>query len=270
MPTVEQQALIDRLEALLGAEPQVSAVWLAGSLGKGAGDQFSDVDLLVLVEDGALAAAAEAIVARLAEIVTPVLINRLYAGRIVNVVTDDWQRFDLSFVEAGDLARYNAQDLQALFNRAGVAPPDRPPGPYTTDPAQLLGLVQEFLRVLGMLPGALGREEFEIGLRGLDLLRGMAMDLFLEENGVSPAQRGGALRRNPFFNAEQRAALASIPPLSADRESLLAGNLAVASIFLPRARLLAARIGMDWPDAFEAATRRRLKVALGLDLPRPT
>ncbi|HZZ87355.1 MAG TPA: nucleotidyltransferase domain-containing protein [Caulobacteraceae bacterium] len=269
MPTPAQQQLTVALTRLIETTPAVEAAWLAGSLGRGGGDAFSDVDLLVLVADGGLGAAAEAIAAKLAQEVTPVLINRLYGGRVLNVVTDDWQRFDLSFIEASDLPRYNVRDLQVLFNHACVAPPDRPPEAYSTEPALLLGLVQEFLRVLGMLPGALGREEYEIGLRGIDLLRGMTMDLFLEENGVSPAARGGALRRNPFFTADQRAELARIPPLGADGESLIVGCRALAAIFLPRARRLAGRIGMEWPAALEAAVRRRLKQAIGEDLLPP-
>jgi predicted nucleotidyltransferase len=266
MPTAEQQDLIDGLQELLGRDSQVGAVWLAGSLGKGGGDAFSDVDLLVLVTDGALGSTADATLATLADVVTPVLVNRLYGGRVVNVVTDAWQRFDFSFVESADLVRYNARDLKLLFNRTSAAPPDRQPAPYAPSPSQVSAIVQEFLRVLGMLPGALGREEYEIGLRGLDLLRGMTMDLFLEENGVSPAERGGALRRNPFFTAEQRAELATMPPLGADAASLIAGSRTLAAMFLPRARRLAVRIGMEWPAPLEAAARRRLKLALGEDL----
>jgi len=45
---------------------------------------------------------------------------------------------------------------------------------------------------------------------------------------------------------------------------LIAANLALAAIFLPRARRLAAQTGMTWPTAFEAATRRHLKERLGV------
>jgi hypothetical protein len=88
----------------------------------------------------------------------------------------------------------------------------------------------------------------------------------LEENGVGPAQRGGALRRNPFLTADQRAELAAIPPISAERRSVLAANRVLAAIFLPRARRLAESIGMAWPTEFEDATRRNLKLKLDLDI----
>jgi predicted nucleotidyltransferase len=264
MPTAEQQSLIDTLRELLEAEPGVEAVWLAGSLGKGGGDAFSDVDLLVLVDDGGAGELTASLSDRLDGAVKPVLVNKLYGGRVINVVTDDWRRFDLSIVEGADLDRYAAAELKGLFNRGHRAPPDRPDTPYQTPPDRLLPLVQEFLRVIGLSVGAMGREEYELGLNGVDLLRRMTMDLMLEENGVGPAQRGGALRRNPFLTADQRAELAAIPPISAERRSVLAANRVLAAIFLPRARRLAESIGMAWPT--EDATRRNLKLKLDLDI----
>ena len=108
MPTAEQQSLIDALHRWLEAEPSVRAAWLAGSLGKGGGDQFSDVDLLLLVADGAHAEVSSSLAAKLDTVVKPVLVNRLFGGRVVNVVTDYWERFDLSFVEPAELVRFNA------------------------------------------------------------------------------------------------------------------------------------------------------------------
>lgn len=267
MPTAEQQTLIDDLGRWIEANPGVGAAWLAGSLGRGEGDEYSDVDLLLLVGEGEAGAVSAVLADSLDQVTRPVLVNKLYGGRVISVVTDDWGRFDLTLVEPAELGRYDAADLTGLFNRTGRAPPVRQEAPYQTPPATLLALVQEFLRVLGMLPGALGRQEYELSLRGVDLLRGLTMDLMLEENGVSPARRGGALRRRPFLTAEQLDDLATIPPQAAERQSAIDANLAIAAIFLPRARRVATRVGADWPAPLEAAARRRLKLALGLDLP---
>ena len=54
--------------------------------------------------------------------------------------------------------------------------------------------------------------------------------------------------------------------MSADRDSLIAANRALAAIFLPRARRLASKIGMEWPTDFEAATRRHLRLRLQLEI----
>src|SRR5579862_3951429 len=107
MPTAEQSALIDRIRIVLEADARIDAVWLAGSLGKGRGDAFSDVDILALCADGK-AAEVSAAYADPSAIAKPVLVNRLFGGAVLNVVTEDWQRFDIVFLEKVGLARYNA------------------------------------------------------------------------------------------------------------------------------------------------------------------
>jgi predicted nucleotidyltransferase len=266
--TDDQRLLIDALQRLLEAQPRIEAAWLAGSLGAGGGDRFSDVDILVLAVDAEAGEVSTQLQKSLAlpelePVLRPVLVNALFGGRVLNVVTADWGRFDLVVVHRADLDRYNRDALQPLFNRGVSQPPSRPDQPYRTSPPDLLKLVQEFLRVLGLAVVGLGRAEYEVSLAGVDLLRRMTIDLMLEENGVAPAQRGGALRRNPLLTAGQRAELAGLPPVMADREGLLAANSAFARLFLPRAHRLAAEIGMAWPTELEAATARHLWKHLG-------
>lgn len=207
------------------------------------------------------------VAAALARSVEPVLLNRLYGGLVLNVVTADWDRFDVSFVEPSGLARHHAAWLTPLFNHGGHAAPPGAPPPYRTTPAAVLALVNEFLRLTGLLVVGVGRREWMLGLTGADLLRRLTLDLMLEENGVGPAQRGGALRRDAFLTDDQRRDLAGLSPVRADREGIIAANAEVAAIFLPRARRLASVTGAVWPEAFEAATRRHLRNGVGLELP---
>lgn len=58
----------------------------------------------------------------------------------------------------------------------------------------MLGLVNEFFRVLGLSVVAMGQEEYVLGLQGGDILRRLTVDLMLEENGIGPIERGGAGR----------------------------------------------------------------------------
>jgi predicted nucleotidyltransferase len=267
MPTTDQQKLIDAIAGHLDTTTGAEAVWLAGSLGKGQGDAYSDVDLLVLVAGGAAAEVAARLARDLVPALAVVLVNSLYGGRVLNMVTADWARFDLTIVQPEDLQRYDSNALTPIFNNGDSTPPARPQTPpYRTSPAELLKLVNEFLRVIGLTPVAMGREEYQLALNGVDLLRRMTMDLMLEENGVSPAARGGALHRNHLLTAEQRDALQALPVIAAERSSIIAGDAAFAALFLPRARRLAAEIGMDWPTAFEDATRRHLLRTLQLSL----
>jgi predicted nucleotidyltransferase len=266
MPTADQQDLIDRIAGWLEPRPDVEALWLAGSLGKGGGDAFSDVDLLVLAVDGVAGALSAKLADGLGEVVRPVLVNSLYGGRVLNVVTEAWRRFDLTLVQREDLGRYDAGDLTAIFNKGASQPPARAHADYRTPPGELLKLVNEFLRVFGLLSVGVGRQEYELALSGIDLMRRMTFDLMLEENGIAPSRRGGALHRNPLLTEEQRQALRGLPPMAAERASVIEGSAAFARIFLPRARRLAAEIGMTWPQAFEDATARHLRESVGLSL----
>lgn len=266
MITAGQQDLIDRIGARLESDPVVSAAWLAGSLGAGAGDRFSDVDVLVLTPSGEAGETAARYAADLSAIAETVLVMTLY-GRVVSAVAADWRRFDLSFIEPAELVRYDRSRLAPLFSRTGEMPPAAPAAPHTVDPLALTRAIEEFFRVLGLSVVGVGREEYIVSLSGQELLRRMLLDLMLDENGVGPAERGGALRRNPFLTEAQRAELLALPPGLATREGILAGNAALAAAFLPRARKLAARTGARWPDALEAATRAHLRRNLNQDLP---
>ena len=261
MPTPAQQQLIDRATALLQSDPRIEAAWLAGSLGAGGGDEWSDVDLLALVADGAFAETSAAIAGRVDEVAPTVLVNRVHGGIVINSVTEDWQRFDISFTEASGLAGHDANRLQPLFNRTGHQPPRKQPQP---PPLRVTALATEFLRVLGLMPVVVGREEYHLALTGAEHLRRMTFDLFMDINGVPVAERGGALKRLPMHTPDQRAALAALPAAGPTRDSVIAGNLAWARLFLPVARAYAAREGAAWPDRLEAAARRRLETALGI------
>lgn len=264
--TADQQSLVDAIRRVLEADDDIDAAWLAGSLGRGQGDAFSDVDVLVLTVDGRLNDVVSRYVADVSVVAEPALVNPLFGGRVLNVVTVDWRRFDLSFVEASDLARYDAALLSSLFNKSGREPPLRHRAPYQTPPDTLLKLVNEFLRVLGLLVVGTGREEYVLGLTGVDLLRQMTIELMLEENGLAPEDRGGALHRWPLLTRDQQGDLCALSPVVADRDGIIAADIALARIFLPRARRLAQRVGMDWPEGFETATRHHLRDRLGISL----
>jgi predicted nucleotidyltransferase len=265
MPTAAQDKLIADITAALEKDARIEAAWLAGSLGRGQGDAFSDVDVLVLCAEGRGAEVAAAY-ADPSAIAKAVLVNLLYGGRIVNVVTEAWQRFDLSFIEEAQLGMYDSAALSPLFNRSGREPPRAVRQPYAATPDAVRRLVNEFYRILGLAPVGIGRGEYLVSLSGVELLRRLAIDLMMEENGIGPAERGGALHVNTLLTAEQRSELEGLPPVAADRDSLLTADKALAAVFLPRARALAAKIGMAWPDSLEQATRRHLKAELGLEI----
>jgi len=263
MPTPAQAALIEAIHRTLEADERIEAAWLSGSFGKGEADELSDVDVLLLVREP-WKEAADAYDADVGAIAEAVLVNPLFGGRVLNVVTAEWERFDLSFVQAQDLGRYDRSALKPLFNRTGLEPPTRERKPYRPPPEKIAGMIHEFLRVLGLMPVAFGREEYVISAWGVEMQRRGLIDLMLEANRIAPEDRGGALHLRRLITPEQHALLAALPPVSADPDALVAVNLAIARLYLPLARRLAAELGVEWPEAFEQATRRRLRTALGI------
>ena len=260
--TPAQEDLLHQLTQALGEDPRIQAVWLSGSLGKGEGDAWSDIDIVARVD----AADVQPCVADYKQprpgLPEAALAFDVY-GVVVSVVTVEWQRFDIHFAAPEQIARMDASGWRPL---SGEPAPAAPPAPANDGAGQrVTALVTEFLRVLGLLPVAVGRQEWITGQQGFDLLRRMLIDLMLEENGLGRAARG-AKRLNGFLTAEQRELLEAIVPPPANRDALIQANAALGHVFLARARPLAERLGAAWPEAFEAATRRHLMSELDLEV----
>jgi len=259
----EQQALLAQLKTALASDSRVRAAWLSGSFGRGEGDAWSDVDVTVLVAQDDLAQVIAAFRAPRPDM-PPVVFSQLVHGRIVSGVTPDWERFDLTFVTPAELAWLDGAALMPLLGEAATPPP-RPPPDDRDGARRVEALTAEFLRVIGLAPVAFGRGEWVVARQGLDLLRGLLVDLMLEENGVPPGARG-VKRLNPFLTADQRLTLEALAAPGAERQALIAAQGELAALFLPRAKALAELLGATWPAEFEEATRRRLRVALELPI----
>lgn len=256
-------ALLARILAALADDPRVLAAWLIGSLACGAGDEYSDLDLLLAVEDAALPVLADGWRDFLAGVAPTVYAQRLGApGKpTITAVTPEWLRFDLTLAAA---SRQEHSDPVAvlLFDHPGVAERATFGVRSAADPrARLPDLAADFIRSLGLLPVIAGREEYVVGQEGAAILRRRLVELLLLEND---APRGGVKRLNPLLTDEQRATLAALPLPAPTRDAVIASQLAHARVFLPRARALLARHGLPYPDEFEQATRRHLQAALGI------
>lgn len=253
--TPAQSALLGELCLALRDDPRIGSAWLTGSLAAGRGDPWSDIDITLVVE-------VELIAGLLADLMRddgplPATVLRVSQfGRLVNGTTPDLQRFDLVLSTPEEFARQDGARVRRLFGEAGHAPPVRPPrGSDPTAAKRVEALVTEFLRILSLAPVAVGREEWIVMQDGVGHLRRLLIDLMLEENGVGPAERGGAKKLNPLLTADQQRELESLVPPRAVETELLAANRDLRDRFLPRARRLAQACGAAWPETWEAAVR---------------
>jgi len=266
--TRDRDALIERLVAALGAHEAVRGVWLGGSLGRGEGDAYSDVDLVVAVDDAGREDFLDGWDAVAASIAPIVLSSRLGGGSfaVLNHVTAGWLRFDVSVVRPAAMSGYTRTGVRTLLDRDGLDATLRPHGELTPpDARRVAALTTEFFRVLGLLPVVVGRQEYAVGASGAGLLRTMLIQLATED--VPAEDRGGVLHLRRLLPARRMAEIDALPAIEATRESVVAAHLAAAALFLPLARDLSARTGVAWPDTLESALRTHLARELSLDLP---
>ena len=146
-----------------------------------------------------------------------------------------------------------------LIDRIGcfeALPPALPP--RAPDTRRVLQLVNEFIRVIGLLTVVVGRGEYFMAATGTGLLRDCLMKLMLEEVGHPT---GGALHPSRTLPAADMAILDSLPFPGPQRSAVIDAHFAIARAFFPRARALSARLGLAWPEPFEAATLEHLRRA---------
>lgn len=257
-----QQALIDRAKEALARDQRVRGVWLVGSYGRGTSDQFSDVDMWVVVEPAEVEPFCSDW-ARISESVTPTVLRRQIGSRpIFSQITPEWLRWDVSIGTpemVSQRTRSTARPIYGLSAQLG-----EPKAGQLPNPERIESITQEFFRVLGLLPVVVGREEYALAQSGAELLRSMLIELMLEDTAVE--DRGGALHLNPLLPPERQRMLIDLPPLSAKRESVIACHVACAEAFLPLARDLGRRCGLTWPQDLEQAALRHVETSLSVQI----
>lgn len=262
-----QHEFIDKIRSVLERDAKVIGLFLGGSFGKGQADAHSDVDLIAVVARVDQAAFVETWRRRLEAIAPIVFWNELRKEeRVLNAITEEWQRIDLVVADEEALTKRSKGSLTPLIDRQGL---------YAALPATIewsgpnkgyvAYLINEFLRVFGLLAVASGRGEYLLSVAGVDLQRMMLFNLLSEE--VERVDKGGMLAWTRRLSAEQLGLLATIPPVAPTRQSVLEAHLACAAAFLPRARKMAERWDIPWPRAFEDATWKYLEREVGIKRP---
>jgi predicted nucleotidyltransferase len=256
--------LIGRIRDALAADSRVDAAWLSGSLARGEGDEFSDVDVTIAVDEADLGACIAEYGGSKSPL-GPHLWLKVLFGRVVTAVTTDWDRYDLLFLTPPELRRQDFARLKPLTDGAKPPPGARAPEPRPRTQAERVADAEEFLRVAGLAPVGFGRQEWLVVQDGLAILRKLLIDLMVEANGKS-ADRGGVKRLNAFLTDDQRATLETLIAPGADRDRLLAAQGELIGLYVPLGRRI---LGDDWPAAFEAGTRAHLQRVFGDELAWP-
>ncbi|MCS6759527.1 MAG: hypothetical protein MO852_11620 [Candidatus Devosia euplotis] len=139
--------------------------------------------------------------------------NQIDGGGIaLNAITGDWLRIDLSIQDMEIFSACRARNLvRPLIDRDGIY--DAPPPSCRIGspiPKKLHYIINEFIRVLGPTPVAMGRGEYVTAVWGSGLLRNLLIDL-LQQQHVTLPDSGGALHLSRLLPPEQTAMLAAPP-----------------------------------------------------------
>jgi predicted nucleotidyltransferase len=263
------KAFAEQAAATLQDDERVRILWLTGSLASGTADAQSDVDLRVAVRTEDFASVGQwwqDLMNRIA----PTVWKRRWPGPpdevILSAITPDYMRFDIVIQSIADRKPRTLEAAQVLFDKDGLADQFTLTAPSSHNAlAHLSYVVEEGIRLLGMLPIVVERDDVPIGMEGQLALHSLLISLLLMENGIDRMSMG---KRHvaAFLNEEQRAVLAQAPILAPTMASVIESRVAYGRLFLPRARRLMEANGLAYPEAFEAATRRSLQETLGLNL----
>ena len=229
---MDQRELISRIKDRVKSDERLVGLFLAGSFGRDTADEFSDVDLVAVVDPDDQASFATSWQPLLEEIAHVVFWQRrTINGLLLNAVTTEWLRCDLYIVSREDVGRRPQSSLRVLLDPRGIFPtlPLRAPA-YVSNRVQVQSLFEQFIRVLGLLPVGVGRKEFHVSVTGAAILRGYLIDLFLEELEV--VDKGGVQQLNRALTPDQMDALERLPCPQPNRESIVEFFLACARIFL--------------------------------------
>ena len=269
--TVHEEWIPARLRESLAAlvtscqdDTSISAAWVGGSLARDTADDWSDIDLHVLVAD------PEEFGSGIADWFARTLPTVL-ADQIPGVpggflfVTPDWVHVDVivhgsqGFSQADFPARVLFDPRGLLRDIPGSA--EQMVGePYFPDDQ-----IRLYLYFMGVTVTVIHRGEWLALAQGAAGFRdSLLIPLMLAENGVRKTD--GAKRLNRYLTAEQIAALHGIPPVGSDPEQLIGAHTAIAREYLARARRLAALLDEPWPTALERASLDLWRRELGINL----
>lgn len=260
-----ENTIRDKVIAFVSDQP-VDALWLGGSYGRGDNDTYSDFDFYAHVNSPAVADKTFSdLKARIMNDSSIVFSKAIVPSKTINGIDQEWRRFDISIVDDSHLPSIYKNEAKMVFDRANVVDKmgtERPP--VKSQSGEIEAVTNEFIRVVGLLPVAIGRQDYVLGQSGAQILRDSLLRLMMI-NDFSGISRG-TLSMRKSLSQENYDVMSNVPLIVADKDALINCHSYLAAKFMPLAKHMYAERGMVWPSAFEEATRDSLKKKLSLTL----
>ena len=180
-PVVKLTDFVEQAASILRKDERIRLLWLTGSLATGTADAQSDVDLRVAVRAEDFATIGQWWQELLDQLSLTIWIRR-WPGppeeAILSAITRDYERFDLVVQSVDDTKPRLLEAAHLLFDKDELAGQFCLTAPSPHDPyAGLPFLVEEFIRLVGMLPIVVERNDIPVGMEGQLALHSMLLAL---------------------------------------------------------------------------------------------
>lgn len=240
--------MVDALTTGCERDERVRAGWLAGSLARGDGDDWSDIDLHLAVADP-----ADFDVPSWLGTLTPLVLGDPIPGVPGGYlcVTPDWVHIDVIVHAASGFTQDERQPCRVILDRDRLLHTVAAQDEEVREPYYPAEQVRIFVYFIGNAVTVLHRGELIVLSQGCAVMRDSLIALMLAENGVTKSD--GAKRLNRYLTNEQRAAPGALTPIGVDELGLRASQAGIAGEYLTRARRLAQRCSAPWPEELVSA-----------------
>jgi hypothetical protein len=240
--------LFARLVDSIADDERVRALWLTGSVGRGAADAGSDLDLLVTVTDRSAFADPE-----VWAVIDPVITTPIPGlPGCFAFTTRQGLRVDLVLETPDEVAGSAYTHRVRVLDRDGFVPPAPTVEARGPDVARMQAIVTEFLRQSAIFPAAVvAREDWLLGQVAVANYRLMLYDLLVESDQPLPPM--GVKQWSSRLTSEQRDLMTDLPAPSADRASVVAAMNAVRAAIRTQGRAALESAGGTWPADVDAA-----------------
>jgi hypothetical protein len=245
--------LLERARTVLSEDHRVRSVGTGGSVGAGTADRWSDLDLAIVTDPEHHDDFIREWPDWVGRITPTVFARTPIAPFIVNTITEDGLTVD-------------------FVVWSGEAPDLRPPTGYAVGTMSSIRFdnirdaldyaVAEQLRGLaGPFISLIKRGEHLKHLTGLPHVLGLLTTVFLAETGKAPPTK----LWNPTYTDEQLHAVATLPPVRATADDLIAFGLGVARLIVERGRPLFLHHDLVWPADLARVAAARIRDNLDVD-----
>ncbi len=265
MSSAENLHVLERFRALCQADPRVAAAFAGGSLATGTADEYSDLDLYLIVADEAYAEFFADRAHFLRQLGEPVF-QEDFAGfgfDMILFILADGAKGELGLAQASHFRHIHGGPYRVLVDKPGLLAGVSFPLDRIAPEAQrrtLAGLLGSFWRHLDLLTGALGRGRLLTAMEYLGEMRRALVGV--SRLAVDFADGGGHPPAEALLSEQALAALgATFAPF--DRREIGRAAQEAVRLFTAVARPLAGAQGVPYPEALERVVRARFERLAG-------